>query len=296
MERVIDMSGVRRSFGSSPALAGLDLIVERGQVVGLLGPNGAGKTTTMRILRGLIRADAGVVRLMGLDPWTMPPEARLRIGYLSEADFPFPERDLGSAAAFTSRFFPAWDAAFLAELAERLGLSWGMRYADLSRGEQRKFQLALTLAPRPELLLLDDPGQGLDVGTRREFVESIVPLLEEGETTILFSSHVMSDVERLAERVAIVDRGRLVIHEALDDLKERVRQVVGVGEPPPCARVLRARVSGGETAWTVLDPDLVALERQRAAGQLREIRTLAFEDLFLDVIAAERERDRHGVA
>jgi ABC-type multidrug transport system ATPase subunit len=301
MESVIEMTGVRRRFGSKEALDGLDLRIERGQVVGLLGPNGAGKTTTLRILRGLIRADAGVVRLIGQDPWTMEPGERRRIGYLSEADFPFPEQDLAAAASFTSRFHPRWDEAFLGELVERLGLPWNVRHRDLSRGEQRKFFLALTLAPRPEVLLLDDPGQGLDVATRREFVESIVPLLEAGETTIVFSSHVMSDIERLADRVAILDRGRLVIHESLDGLKERVRQVVGAGEePPPCGRLLRTRRAGRETAWTMLDPDLGALERLRASGKPCEVRSLAFEDVFLDLIAAENdrkgERQRHGVA
>ena len=298
MEDVIELAGVRRSFGTKKALDGLDLRIERGQVVGLLGPNGAGKTTTLRILRGLIRAEAGVVRLNGQDPWTMEPGERRRIGYLSEADFPFPELDLASAAAFTSRFHPRWDKELLKELVERLGLPWDIRHRDLSRGEQRKFFLALTLAPRPEVLLLDDPGQGLDVATRREFVESIVPLLDEGETTIVFSSHVMSDIERLAGRVAILDRGRLVIHESLDGLKERVRQVIGAGqEPPPCGRLLRTRTAGRETAWTMLDPDLGALERLRAEGKPCEIRSLAFEDLFLDLIAAEKgERQRHGVA
>jgi ABC-2 type transport system ATP-binding protein len=282
MENVIDLKGIRRRFGPSPALDGLDLVVERGQVVGLLGPNGAGKTT-MRILRGLIRADAGVVRRWG---WTltMPPGAppdRLPRGGL------FPERDLASAAALLSLPDVGRRVPGRASPSARTLLAHAM-----------DFRAASSVPARPDAGAL---GAALLDGarSRRRHASRVrrasCPARRRGDHDPLLEPR-LSDVERLAERVAILDRGRLVLHEALDTLKERVRQVIGAGEPPPCARLLRARTSGRETAWTVLDPDLAGLERQRAAGLPREIRTLAFEDLFLDLIAAEKERARHGVA
>jgi ABC-2 type transport system ATP-binding protein len=288
MEMVIRMRGVVRSFGGTRALDGLDLEVPRGSLLALLGPNGAGKTTTMKLLVGLLAADAGEVDVLGWDPWRMPRHERKRIGYLSEQDFPFPEFDLVGATRFVSSFFPSWDSALLETLATTLRIPSSRRYSDLSRGEQRKFHLALTLAPRPELLLLDDPAQGLDVMTRRDFMRSILPLLQDSRCNVVLSTHILSDVERFADRVAIVRAGKVVVHDEIDELKRRVQQVVvSAGEPTRLRGAVRATRRGGELAYTVLDADPVQLAELKARSALIDVSPLSFEDLFIDLASPD---------
>jgi ABC-2 type transport system ATP-binding protein len=289
MNPAFRLENVRKWFGKNRAVDGLSLSVEPGQVTGFLGLNGAGKTTTMRMIAGLLRAEEGTLEVLGHDPWTMPPAVRRRIGYLSERDFPFPEFSFTAAARFTSRFFPEWDETYLNKLASLLQVPPGTAYSRLSRGQQRKFHLALTLAPKPELLLLDDPAQGLDVTVRREFIQSILPLLQEGKSTVLFSSHILTDVERIADTVVIVHAGRLVLQSPLDLLKEKARQVIVRGPHPfELPGAYRVRRSGNEVCYTVFDPAPGDLQGLRDAGATVELRPLGLEDFFIDVVEGRR--------
>ncbi|MBI2930603.1 MAG: ABC transporter ATP-binding protein [Planctomycetes bacterium] len=285
MNDVIRVESARKYFGPARAVDGLTFAVREGSVVGFLGLNGSGKTTTMRLLTGLMRAEAGVVRVLGEDPWTMGPDTRRRIGYLSEKDFPFPQLTFEQAVSFTSRVHPRWDADYLERLVRLLAIPTRAPYQVLSRGQQRKYQLALTLAPRPEIILLDDPAQGLDVTVRRDFVESILPLLQEGRSTVLFSSHIMSDVERIADSIAVLHEGRLILQESLDTLKEYACRVVVTGErcilPPDALCVRRAQ---GETRFTLLRADEKELEPLRRDGGRVELNPLGLEDLFVDLV------------
>ena len=285
MDDAILLENVHKSFGTARAVQGLSMAVEPGSVVGLLGLNGAGKTTALRLLAGLLRPDRGLVSVLGHESWTLPPEVRRRIGYLSERSFPF-DLALGEAAGFVSRFYPTWDASYFLSLAVRLKLPADVPYSRLSRGHQRKLQLALTLAPRPEVLLLDDPALGLDVAVRREFIDGVLPLLQERRSTVLFSSHVFSDVERIADSIAILHQGRLLLHEPLDDLKERARQIVVSGAVPPALPGTVRRIARGpETRITALDPGDGALEALRKEGTSVEVSPISLEDFFLDVVA-----------
>jgi ABC-2 type transport system ATP-binding protein len=283
------LDGVRKWFGPNRAVDGLSLAVETGQVVGFLGLNGAGKTTTMRMLAGLLRAEAGTLEVLGHDPWTMPPAVRRRIGYLSERDFPYPDFTFRAAAGFTASFFSEWDGSYLEKLASLLQVPATTPYSRLSRGQQRKFHLALTLAPKPDLLLLDDPAQGLDVTVRREFIQSILPLLQAGRSTVLFSSHILSDVERIADTVVIVHAGRLLLQRPLDELKEKARQVIVRGAGPmDLPGALRIRRSGNEHCFTVFDPAPGDLQALREKGASVELRPLGLEDFFIDVVEGAR--------
>jgi ABC-2 type transport system ATP-binding protein len=285
MDDAILFENAHKSFGSMHAVRGLTLSVAPGAVVGFLGLNGAGKTTAIRLVAGLLRPDRGIAAILGHASWTLPAEVRRRIGYLSEKDFPY-DMDLQEAAGFVSRFHPTWDAAYFGSLVELLRIPLDIAYPHLSKGHQRKFQLAITLAPRPEVILLDDPALGLDVAARREFIEGILPLLEAQKSTVLFSSHIFSDIERIADRVAILHEGRLLLHEPLDDLKERARQIVVAGiEPPPIPGTLRRKSRGRETRITTLDVDPVAIEAIRRSGASVEIQPIALEDLFLDLVS-----------
>jgi ABC-2 type transport system ATP-binding protein len=289
MNPAFRLENVRKWFGPNRAVDGLSLTVESGHVVGFLGLNGAGKTTTMRMLAGLLRAEEGTLEVLGHDPWTMPPAVRRRIGYLSEKDFPFPHFTFKAAAEFTRKFFSEWDGRYLEKLASLLQVPAETPYSRLSRGQQRKFHLALTLAPKPDLLLLDDPAQGLDVTVRREFIQSILPLLQEGKSTVLFSSHILSDVERIADTVVILHAGRLVLQRPLDELKEKARQVI-VRSPRPVdlPGVFRVRRSGDEQCCTMFDPPAEDLQALRAQGASVELRPVGLEDFFIDVVEGAR--------
>jgi len=291
MEQAIRLEGVTRKFGSVRALDGLDLRVSRGQVVALVGRNGAGKTTTMRLLAGLLRAEAGCIRILDEDPWRLPASKRRRIGYLAEEEFPFPAFDLAGAAAFLSCFHPSWDEDYLERLVELFELPTSTPYSSLSRGKRRQYQLALTLAPRPEVLLLDDPAQGLDVTVRRTFLKSVLPLLEETGTAVLFSSHILSDVERIADEIAVIHQGRRLLQEPVDELKRgAVRVVVSGKEVDPPGGCFRVHVRGEERAFSLLHADPGELESLRRQGATVVEQPLDLEELFVDLVEGHDEK------
>jgi ABC-2 type transport system ATP-binding protein len=285
----VSIRGVKKSFLYNRALDGFDLDIGRGKVVGLLGLNGAGKSTAMRVIAGLLKADEGIATTFGVDAWHMKPAERRRLGWWSEQDFPFPELDLRSAVAFVSRFHPTFDEALLNELVDMLEIPTRSAYRSMSRGQQRKFHLALTIAPRPELLLLDDPAQGLDVTVRREFIISVLPLIAQGDTTVVFSSHVFSDIERLADTIVIVHRGRVLLNEDLDTLKERSRQfVVPTTDTLTLRGMIRATKSAGSTRISLLDADPVEIEELRRHHPQMQEHPLGLEELFVDLVSEPR--------
>lgn len=279
-----------KSYGSRPALRGLSLTVSAGQVVALLGPNGSGKTTTLRSIAGLIRPERGELRVFGIDPWHMPREARLRVGYLPETPFPFPSMTLKEAARFTARFYPTWEEGLVRELVSILEVPTDVPCGSLSYGEQCKFSLLLVLAPKPDLVLLDDPGQGLDVISRRQIIDSIHPLLEQNGCSVLFSSHIFSDVERIADEIAFLDSGKVVLQRPVDELKERSHRLVFRGEIPVFPGIeLRRREARGEIQVTVCDLPSSDLDSLRSAEAFLEARPLPLEDLFVEIVKSREK-------
>jgi ABC-2 type transport system ATP-binding protein len=289
METLVSLRGVKKSFLSNRALDGFDLDIRRGKVIGLLGLNGAGKSTAMRVIAGLLKADEGTATTFGVDSWNMQPAERRRLGWLSEQDFPFPELDLKAAVAFVSRFHPTFDEALLNELVDMLEIPTRSAYRSMSRGQQRKFHLALTIAPRPELLLLDDPAQGLDVTVRREFIVSVLPLIAQGNSTVVFSSHVFSDIERLADTIVIVHRGRVLLNEDLDTLKERARQlIVPTSEALILKGMIRSTKSSGSTRISLLDAASTEIDELRRRFPGLQEHELGLEELFVELVSEPR--------
>ncbi len=295
-EPAIEIKGLSKRFGPVRALEGLDLCVERGKVLALLGPNGAGKTTCLRILMGLLRADKGTARVLGRDPWSAPPEHRRRVGYLSEDGFAWPVMTFRRAVEFVSSFFPTWDGPYVESLIDLLQIPAGASFAAMSKGQAQKAALALVLGPKPEVLLLDDPAAGLDPAARRDMVAALAGLLRRTGSTILFSSHIMSDVERLADEVLIVAGGRTVLKLPIEELKGTARRVlVRVPEESVAALavlpgVVRARREDQVTALTVLGYGPEWMDGLRAAlgSNLDGVQEspLGLEDLYIDVVAA----------
>src|SRR5947209_2093261 len=216
---VIEVAGLTRRFGPKVALADVRLAVPRGGVFGLVGVNGAGKTTLIKHALGLLRAQAGTVRVFGLDPASDPAGVLSRVGYLSEEpDLPGWMR-VGELFRYTRAFYPNWDPAFAEELRSSFALDPRARVKHLSKGQRARAGLVLALAHRPELLVLDEPSSGLDPIVRRDILAAVIRTVADEGRTVLFSSHLLHEVERVADRVALLDRGRVVFSGALDDIK-----------------------------------------------------------------------------
>jgi ABC-2 type transport system ATP-binding protein len=250
---IVDVQRLSRHFGSKAALDDVTLAIPRGGVFGLIGGNGAGKTTLIKHLLGLLRAETGSVRVFGLDPVANPVGTLGRIGYLSE-DRDLPDwmrvRELMN---YTSAFFPNWDEKFAEELRDAFDLDSNAKVKSLSRGQRARTGLLLALAHRPELLVLDEPSSGLDPVVRRDILGAIIRTIADEGRTVLFSSHLLDEVERVADRVAIIHQGRIVLTASMDEIKESHRRMTLRFEQPleqAPAMVGTLSLQGQGSEWT----------------------------------------------
>lgn len=254
-EVVIDVTDLSRRFATRLALDGIALSVPRGCVFGLVGENGAGKTTLIKHLLGLLRAQAGSVRVFGRDPVADPVGVLGRIGYLSEArDLP-PWMRVDELLRYSAAFYPRWDVRYAEALRQRFGLEPAARIKHLSRGESAKAGLLLALAHRPELLVLDEPSSGLDPVVRRDILEAIIRTVAEEGRTVFFSSHLLDEVERVSDRIAMLVEGRVVLAGELDEIKSQHHQLTlrfdaAQSAPPALAGALS--VAGAGREWTAI--------------------------------------------
>ena len=218
-EPVIAIADLSRRFGSKAALDSVSLTIPRGGVYGLVGANGAGKTTLIRHILGLLRAEQGTVRVFGLDPVADPVGVLARIGYLSEEnDLPGWMR-VDELIRYSRAFYPAWDDAYAEELRQSFGLDPASKVATLSKGQKARAGLLIALAYRPELLLLDEPSSGLDPVVRRDILEAIIRTIAHEGRTVLFSSHLLDEVERVADHVTMISAGRIALSTPLVAIK-----------------------------------------------------------------------------
>ncbi|AEI13120.1 ABC transporter ATP-binding protein [Cellulomonas gilvus] len=221
-EPVIEVQGLTKSFGRFQALRGLDLTVERGQVHGFLGPNGAGKSTTIRVLLGLLRADGGTVRLLGADPWADVVALHRRLAYVPGDVSLWPGMTGGEAIDLLGALRGGLDERRRAELLERFELDPTKRGRQYSKGNRQKVAIVAALASDVELLVLDEPTSGLDPLMENVFQEVVAEATARG-TTVLLSSHILAEVETLADRLSIIRDGRIVQSGTLADLRGRTR-------------------------------------------------------------------------
>ena len=276
-----------RHFGSRRALDGISLCVPRGSVFGLVGENGAGKTTLIKHLLGLLRAEKGSVRVLGLDPVATPAAVLSRLGYLAEnRDLPLWMR-MQELLDYTAAFYPGWDATYAGQLREQFQLFSNSRIKHFSRGELAKAGLLLALAHRPELLILDEPSSGLDPLVRRDILEAIIRTVAEEGRTVLFSSHLLDEIERVADHVAMMVHGKIILAGSLDDIRAAHRKFVlrfdrSLSRPPVVAGALE--ISGSSFEWTLLAdgaPETIAMEAQKIGGRIVEEHVPTLEEIFL---------------
>ena len=218
-EQVIDIRGLTRRFGSKTALDDVTLSLPRGGVYGLVGANGAGKTTLIRHILGLLRAESGSVRVLGRDPVEDPVGVLSRIGYLSEEnDLPGWMR-LDELLRYSRAFYPAWDDAYAEELRQAFDLPGAAKISSLSKGQKARAGLIAALAHRPELLVLDEPSSGLDPIVRRDILGAVMRTIAEEGRTVLFSSHLLDEVEQVADHVTMISNGGILLSAPLDAIK-----------------------------------------------------------------------------
>jgi len=254
-DSVISVTSVTRRFGPKVALDSVNVSVPRGSVFGLVGANGAGKTTLIKHLLGLFRPQAGTVRVFGLDPVADPVGVLSRIGYLSEDnDLPGWMR-VHELMRYTEAFFPNWDWEYAERLRRDFELDPNAKVKNLSRGQRSRAGLVTALAYRPDLLVLDEPSSGLDPIVRRDILGAVIRTVSQEGRTVVFSSHLLDEVERVSDHVALLVRGKLVYSGPLDELKAKHHRLTvrfeGYRPGPP--------VLAGALAWEGEGPEWTAL-------------------------------------
>jgi ABC-2 type transport system ATP-binding protein len=299
----IEIARLVKTFGDAVALDGIDLAVPRGSVFGFLGPNGAGKTTTLRILTGLARPTAGVARILGSDVSTAGNDVRSQIGYLPDVPGFYPWMTAMELVEFAGRLFGI-ERTMLRERAESLLEMAGLsdvrsKVGGFSRGMKQRLGIAQALINAPSVLLLDEPTSALDPIGRREVLEMIASL--RGRTTVFFSTHILADVERVCDTVAILDRGRVVVNAPIAELKRRAavdRLVIEVtGDPTMLINELERRswfrsieTAGNLITLAVSDIELAQRELPSAIAAaglgLRRFESgeVSLEDMFVDLV------------
>jgi ABC-2 type transport system ATP-binding protein len=284
---VITVESLTRRFGRKTALDGVSLDVPRGAVFGLVGANGAGKTTLIRHLLGLLRAQEGSVRVFGRDPVADPVGVLSRVGYLAEDNDLPGWMTIAELMRYTDAFFPGWDRAYAERLRRDFELDLGQKVKHLSRGQRSRAGLIAALAYRPELLLLDEPSSGLDPIVRRDILGAVIRTVAEEGRTVLFSSHLLDEVERVSDHVALLVQGKLAFSGPLDELKARHHRLT-VRFERECAH---PPVVAGALAWEGQGPEWTALchgglgELQAAAeaagGHVVDRRVPSLDEIFV---------------
>jgi ABC-2 type transport system ATP-binding protein len=284
---VIDMQGVTRRFGATVALDHVSLTVPRGCVFGLVGVNGSGKTTLIKHVLGLLRAETGSVRVFERDPAADPVGVLARIGYLAEENDLPPWMTVAELIRYMRAFYPGWRDDYANELRRSFGLEMGARIGKLSKGQQARAGLLIALAYRPELLVLDEPSSGLDPLVRRDILGAIIRTVADEGRTVLFSSHLLDEMERVVDHVAMIDHGRIVLSASMDALQANHHRLTlrfddPRTQPPVLAGALGWEGTGHE--WTTVwygPPERLQEAVSASGGQVVHSQGVGLDEIFV---------------
>lgn len=287
-EVVLKATGLRRSFGRHRAVDGVDLEVRAGEIYGFLGINGAGKTTTIRMLMGIIAAEAGMITLLGETTRRTNVRLKRHIGYVSQDQNFYPWMTCERLGNFVGSFYPTWDRAEFFRLLEIFEIPRGRKVSQLSGGMKAKLALALAITPKPQLLILDEPTAGLDPVARRDFLDIIVSQARTFQRTTFFSSHLIDEVERCADRIGIIHAGKMRFEGALTQLRDEVRRIRYRGDDPVAMPdgfdLWSERKIEGELLRTFRAPALAWKDLQLPSDGAVE--RLSLEDIFLACVGS----------
>lgn len=286
-DSVVDVVDVSKRFGTTFALDHVSFNADEGLVYGLVGANGVGKTTLIKHILGLYRTQSGSVRVFGQDPVVKPVEVLRRIGYVSD-DRALPEwMRIGDLMRYTQAYHPNWDSAYADELLDTFQLDANRRVKELSRGMRAQACLVAAVSHRPDLLIMDEPSSGLDAVVRRDILNAIVRAVTDDGRTVIFSSHLLEEVERMSDHVTMIHQGRIAFEGTLEAIKEcyqhsKIRFAERQVEPPRLAGAMS--IDGEGRAWNIIHEDSV-VKIQSALSDLGaevvESRGVTLEELFV---------------
>lgn len=287
----IETRNLERRFGHVRAVANLNLRVPAQSIFGFLGPNGAGKTTTIKMLLGLLRPTGGNASVLGRDIVRDSLWIRSKVGYVMETQAMYGYLTVAETIAFCRGLYPRWDDAIVERFCKAFGLPLERKVGRLSKGMKAQLGLVLALGPDPDLLILDEPTSGLDPVRRHEFLTAVIGEIAETGKTVFFSSHILSEVERVCDYIGIIDRGTLVISGRLDEIKAREKKVriVTQGElPGEIAGMPEVRKVEREGAGYLIsvsgDVDAVVEKLRGLPNSLLEVIDQDLEEIFMDYV------------
>jgi len=282
-------SGLGKSFGARAVLNDLSFSVGPGEVVGVLGKNGAGKTTLLELILGFTPANTGGVQVFGHESRRLPAEVKTRIGFVPQQDELLDQLCVADQLRLIGSFYPRWDDEFVASLCEKWQVDREARIKRMSVGERQKLSILTALGHRPDLLILDEPVASLDPVARRLFLEELVEVAADGRRAVVFSSHIVSDVERLANKIWIVKDHRLYWQGDFDALKDSIvrlhlRAPRGLPDTIAIPSALSVQRNGSSATVVVRDwSDGLHSETAGKLGVEIEVEQLTLEDIFLEL-------------
>jgi ABC-2 type transport system ATP-binding protein len=290
----VELIGVSKRYGRTTALDDVTLVIPRGTTLGLIGPNGAGKSTAIKILMGMLAPSEGGVRVLGLDVTSHAARIRRSVGYVPERHDVYPWMTVGEVIEFSRPFYDTWDDSFCCEMLDLFELAPQKKVKHLSKGMLVKLALLLAVSHRPELLVLDEPTTGLDPIVHEDFLDGVLRSICHGRCTVLFSSHNLGDIRRLADSVCILRGGRIIVQRGIDELlssAKRVRAVLTDGHLPCWAPegTLWQQVQRREWLLTIdgFDDEIAQRIKSENAVESIEVFDLSLADLFRDYILGE---------
>lgn len=290
-ELAIEFRDVRKSFRRKEVLCGTTLQVEKGKTFAFLGRNGEGKTTAIGLMMGLLKRDSGEIRVLNLDPATHPVEVRRRVGYLAEDQTMYGWMRCEEILRFMAPFYPTWDHQLALRYAKDFEVPLATRIKHLSKGQNVRLGLVLALAHRPELVILDDPALGLDPIMRKQFNRDLITHLQGEGRTVFYSSHLLYEVEPVADEVAILDQGVIVRHAETEDLRRDVKQISlsreAAGILAHQAKILDQRPDGLDLALVVEEAEAIVAALEQEGVEHRVI-DLNLDEIFEAYVAGKR--------
>ncbi|HSZ54524.1 MAG TPA: ABC transporter ATP-binding protein [Tepidisphaeraceae bacterium] len=285
----LTIQAVHKRYDQKKVLDGIDLSVPTGSVLGLLGKNGAGKTTLIKCALGLVRPDSGTIRVLGDLAQELTAATKARIGYVPQEISLYPWMRVRQLLDYMAAFYPKWNSALVQQMLKDWEVSTGDKVGKMSVGTRQKLAIILALAHEPDLLVLDEPAASLDPAARREFLKAVLEIAAGGQRTVVFSTHITSDLERVADRVAILRGGVIAYEGELDELKDSVKRLhVTSANPLPLTLdvpgAVRIRVEGNEALVSVrnVSEQILAELRAQHAASVR-VEDLNLEDIFVEV-------------
>jgi ABC-2 type transport system ATP-binding protein len=278
-----------KSFSGKAVLAGASFAVEPGDVIGVLGKNGAGKTTLLELVLGFTPATSGSVRVFGFDSYRLPGAAKARIGFVPQQDELVNQLTAADQIGVIASFYPQWDDALVARLCDEWEVDSRQRVKNMSVGQRQKLSILLALGHKPDVLILDEPVASLDPIARRQFLEQIIEVTADGRRSVVFSSHIVSDVERLANKIWIIKDQRMYWQGDFDSLKESIvrlhlRATSALPDSLPIPNMLKLKRNGVSATAVVQDwgPEAERTLRREIDAEL-DVEELALEDIFLEL-------------